>query len=546
MFEKTVAYPPMRHVRGRLPMSASGEKALALASEIAIDLRARADESDKQRRLPADLLSRMCEAEFFRMGAPTEVGGGVIDYPIMFRVIEELATGDGSAGWCVLTNLAAATMSACLPESGAKLLWPDPHTVIAGSPVPGGRAIKMDDGYRMLPGGKWFFASNSGHATHFLGGFQIVQHEDDPGSSFPPKPGEPFPISYVAYFEKKHVELIDGSGETIGLKGTRSGGYTVKNAVVPEDLTFRMFTLPGRDLLGIKGPLGIGGHAAVFMGVARHALEAFYKLAREKTSRRGMGDAVLADHPVIAHEMAHIEALFRAARAQFYDIVEDCWARWVNVGYVDDADYLECELANVHAASVSRDVVNMVCKWAATSAVFEGAELDRCRRDVQTATGHVAVQDNNLENYGLAMMGRAVMMGSAFDAAGLRQSSQVLEEGMRNRSAPPPPATEADLANDSDLAVAHRFVSAMIATDIDACQALMAENIVMDSPMGPREGPEDCADLLRQMSKMGATPMELPVRANGEIIAINHAPIGDVRLVFTVAGGKISGVGLRM
>jgi hypothetical protein len=40
--------------------------------------------------------------------------------------------------------------------------------------------------------------------------------------------------------------------------------------------------------------------------------------------------------------------------------------------------------------------------------------------------------------------------------------------------------------------------------------------------------------------------MELPVRANGEIIAINHAPIGDVRLVFTVAGGKISGVGLRM
>jgi ketosteroid isomerase-like protein len=86
----------------------------------------------------------------------------------------------------------------------------------------------------------------------------------------------------------------------------------------------------------------------------------------------------------------------------------------------------------------------------------------------------------------------------------------------------------------------------MIASDVDACEAMMADDIVMDSPMGPREGPEECADLLRQMNKMGATPMELPVRDNGDIIAINHAPIGDVRLVFTVTSGKISGVGLRM
>ncbi|MBL0923318.1 MAG: nuclear transport factor 2 family protein [Sphingomonadaceae bacterium] len=547
MFEKTVKYPPMSHYRSRLPVSDAGQKALKLASAIAVDLRTRANESDEEKRIPADLLARMSDAEFFRMGAPTEVGGGVVDYPVMFRAIEELATGDGSAGWCVLTNLAAATMSACLAESGARKLWPSAHTVIAGSPVPGGRAIKTDQGYRILPGGRWHFASNSGHATHFLGGFQIVQHEDDPGSSFPPKPGEPFPISYVAYFDRSDVELIEGSGNTIGLKGTRSGGYTVKECVVAEDMVFRMFTPPGRDLLGIKGPLGIGGHAAVFMGVARHALETFYKLANEKTSRRsgGNGEAVLAEHPVIAHEMAHIEASFRAARAQFYDIVEDCWARWNEYGSVDDADYLECELANVHAASVSRDVVNMVCKWAATSAVFEGAELDRCRRDVQTATGHVAVQDNNLENYGLAMMGQAVMMGSAFDAAGLRQSAQVLEEGARNRAGPPPAATEADLDRDADLRVAHRFVAAMIASDIDACQAMMADDIVMDSPMGPREGPNECAEMLRQMNQMGSTPMELPVRENGDIVAINHAPIGDIRLVFTVANGMVSAVGLR-
>jgi hypothetical protein len=156
------------------------------------------------------------------------------------------------------------------------------------------------------------------------------------------------------------------------------------------------------------------------------------------------------------------------------------------------------------------------------------------------------VQDNNLENYGLAIMGRAVLMGSAFDAAGLRQSKQVLKEAADNRAAPTPHATEADLARDTELSVAHQFVKAMIAADIDACEMLMADSIMMDSPLGPREGPEECVDLLRQMNKMGATPMELPVRRNGEIIAVNHAPIGDVRLVFTVLNGKVASVGLRV
>jgi indole-3-acetate monooxygenase len=546
MFEKLVSYPPLNGDRKRMQRTPYSAAALETAKTIGAELRARASESELLQRLPEDILANMAEAEFFRMGGPVVAGGSTIDYPVLFRIIEELATGDASAGWCVLTNMAAATMSACLPESGAKQLWETPHHVIAGSPVPGARALRTDGGYQLLDG-RWFFASNSGHATHFLGGFQIVKDEADPGSSFPPKPGEPFPETYVGYFRKDQVELVEGSANTIGLKGTRSGQFVSNKPLLDSNMAFAMFDAK-RTPLEIKGPLGIGGHSAVAMGIARHALECFYELARSKGSRQIAREGPLSEHPVVNHEIAIVEAELRAARAQFYDVLEDCWARWIEVGYVDDADYLESELANVHAASVARSVVDLTCKWGATSAVFAGSELERCRRDIQTASAHMAIQDNNLEIYGKALMGGKVRMLSAFDAAGLKQSRQSLDARGGNAGAANgamPAATEADLAADPELAIAHRFVSAMIASDVDLCQSMMDEAIVMQSPMGPREGPQACGDLMREMNKLGATPMDLPQRRNGEIVAINHAPMGEVQLVFMIKGDKVADVGIR-
>jgi indole-3-acetate monooxygenase len=535
MFPRKVAYPDFKQQMQWAPRSAKSAAAIEAARGLAVELRARAHETEALRRLPADIVERMGHAGFWIMGAPDAVGGGALDYPAQFYIMEELSTGDPSAGWCVLTHLAGAVLSARLPLPAAKRLHAGAPTIIAGSPVPSGRAIRTDGGYRILDG-TWGFASNSGHATHLLGGFQLVSNDSEPAAPFPPDltKGGRMPIMKCAYLTLDQGEMLANSADTLGLAATRSGSFTLRSQFVPDDWVFDML-VPG-DTLALTGPVGIGGHSAVGLGIARLALEEFYRLAKTKKPRSIGRQGLLADHPVVHDSIAKAEAQLRAARAWFYSVVEDCWARWKQGEKMTDTDYMESELANAYAMMAAREAVQAVFNWSGASAVFHGALIGKCMRDILTASAHMAVQESNFEIYGRALMGQPILMASAFDAA-----------NVTTKSAPSQPAAGKDPASytpemRASLAVATRFVEAMIAQDIDACGKMMANAIEMETPMGTKVGVVECVEVLNMMKQMGTSPMELPKYEGDTIIAINHAPIGEVKLAFAVAGDKIAGI----
>ncbi len=364
------------------------------------ELRAAQEEIDQGQRVPERFLKQLAGAGFFRALGPDEIGGGQADYVSFFRAVEELGRGAGSVGWCVLVNGAATNLATFLDLDGAREVFADELTVVAGSPGPrqGTKAIEVEGGYRVW--GRWRFASNSRHATHFIGGFLVHDDLDGPPRSRP----DGRPDMRTAYFRADQVEVVDDSWDTIGLRGTHSGDFVVSDVFVPHHWTLSI--LDGPRLTNIQ-PVNAAGHAIVGLGIARHALEAFVELAgtKEVSAMGAPAGSLIGERAVIQAELGRVESEVRAARAWMYQVLHEGWARAVAGQPIDPAFRTVSQLMEAHVAEVCRSAVQKLCALAATTAVFRQSDLARCLGDVTTMAAHRGVQEIWYERGGKTLLG---------------------------------------------------------------------------------------------------------------------------------------------
>ena len=72
---------------------------VAAARHLGAIIRDRRDESERERRLPATVLSAMHDARLFRMYVPIEYGGLETDPITSMQVVEAVAEADAAAAW---------------------------------------------------------------------------------------------------------------------------------------------------------------------------------------------------------------------------------------------------------------------------------------------------------------------------------------------------------------------------------------------------------------------------------------------------------------
>src|SRR5277367_2799267 len=108
---------------------------------------------DKERRLPDALVRTMAEAGLFSLWMPRSLGGPELDPFDYIRVIEELAAADGSVGWCANIAATASRLAGHLELATAQRIFRGGRTIVAFTPVPRGKAIAVDGGYRVS--GRW-------------------------------------------------------------------------------------------------------------------------------------------------------------------------------------------------------------------------------------------------------------------------------------------------------------------------------------------------------------------------------------------------------
>src|SRR5262245_30873602 len=104
------------HAASLMAEPALVESALALRDEV----RSYQGETERERRIPLQLVEQLREAGFYRMVVPRALGGLQVELATYLRVAEVIAEGDGSVGWNLANNAVGQLASLSLPDAGVE------------------------------------------------------------------------------------------------------------------------------------------------------------------------------------------------------------------------------------------------------------------------------------------------------------------------------------------------------------------------------------------------------------------------------------------
>ena len=385
-------------------MRADDHPLMDAARRLGPALRARADETERGRRGPLDLVRGMAEDGIFRMCVPRVLGGGEVEPAVMLRVLETLGEADGSAGWCAMIGATSGLLSGYLAPDVAAAIYGDPSAVAGGVYAPSGTAVPTPGGYRV--DGRWAFASGAEHCTWLMGGSVIVEN------GAPRLLPSGAPDAPLMLFPTGDAEVID-TWTVSGLRGTGSHDIAVHDVFVPAERAVSLV----RDRPRADGPLyafpvfGLlaVGIAGVALGIARRAIAELVDLAGGKKptgSRR-----VLAERPTAQVQVSEAEALVRSGHAFLVEAIDAAWDAARRDGAIGLSARADVRLAATNATLGAAKAVDLMYNAGGGTAIYATSPLQRCFRDVHVVTQHLMVAPATYE-----LTGR-LLFGVATDAA---------------------------------------------------------------------------------------------------------------------------------
>ena len=359
-------------------------EAIKHAAEVA---RKGADQAEAERRLPLETASVMAEAGLFTMCLPVAYGGPGTGPVAMIDAIVEVATGDGSAGWCAGIASTTSSLAAFLEPAAARTIFTGPGTASGGVFAPNGRGVADGDGFRVT--GRWQWGSGTQHCDWIVGGAMC-----DDGTQ------------RICFFSPDQIEFHD-TWHTSGMRGTGSLDFSVTDAHVPAERTI----LPGVGTVHVDEPIAhfpnftllALGIAATGLGVARRALAELRDLAAGKTPQ--FSSRTLSESGFAQTEFARAEARWRAARSLLRDEVGTAWELAVAGGPVPVDQRVAMRLAAAHAAAECVAATDAAWMLAGGSAVYDTSVLGRCLRDAHVVTQHIMVAPKLNETLGKHLLG---------------------------------------------------------------------------------------------------------------------------------------------
>lgn len=357
---------------------------LARAQALAPVLRDRAEEIERARRLPADVVDLLRGTGVFRMGFSRAHGGPELTSIEQTEVIEALAYGDAGAGWCAMIGSDTGLYASFLDHAVAEEMFPSLDMATAGLLFPNGRAEIVPGGYRLT--GRWQFGSGVTHADWVVSG------------AFLYRDGEPEHDSILLMVPKTDVEVLD-TWHTTGLAGSGSCDYAITDVFVPA-----AHTLTFAEVRGGSGPLAqpevhMRNMPGVALGVTRAALDH----ATDTAVAAGREDDYRTQTTI-----ADCEGDFAAAREGVYGALRRQHEVLSAGGALDDLTPREraaLPLSRRHAFRTARAIVSRLYDLVQTSAIYRPSPLDRWLRDTTTMCQHIVAQDRILQTAGAHLLG---------------------------------------------------------------------------------------------------------------------------------------------
>src|SRR5215471_13616441 len=114
---------------------------LARARAIGRIARERAQQTEADRRVAADMIARMREADLFRVMQPEAFGGFAYGFDVFSDIVAAIASGCGSTGWVYSLLASHQWLIACFSHKAQEEVWQDRAALVTGTYAPVARAI---------------------------------------------------------------------------------------------------------------------------------------------------------------------------------------------------------------------------------------------------------------------------------------------------------------------------------------------------------------------------------------------------------------------
>jgi len=389
----------------RAENTAEGQKVLraalmAKATALVPLLRAKAAETERERRIPDEVLSAMDAAQIFRLRAPKRFGGLEGDLRTYMDVVTEIGRGCGSTSWVSFISIATAWISALFPDQAQRDVFEgNPDARLMGVLAMTTPAHAVDGGY--MVSGRWPYASNCLHAHWAL---LAVPLPSGDGMA----PG-------IALMPMRDLKIED-TWHVVGMRGTGSNTVIAREVFVPAHRVLPVEVLAKGQSPRTNTeewvyresfmPTAIIAVAAPVLGLAQAALDltlervkgtkpiayTFYDdLKKAPSMQLALAEAATLIETAVLHVRRWCDDISDAARAgEELPFVKRAQMR-MDLGY---------------AMRCCRNAVGLLLSVQGASAFAEANPIQRVWRDLEMASRHGLVTGEiPHEIYGRALVG---------------------------------------------------------------------------------------------------------------------------------------------
>ena len=360
------------------------------------DIRKRRKEFEAQRFISPDIIQGFKKAGVYRALVARRFGGDEKSPAEFCRLIERISQADGSAGWVASFGIGGIYLAALPLATLEKLYANGPDVVFAGGIFPPQPAEMLDGGFKV--NGRWSWGSGSM-------GAEVI------GAGILPKNGDNSGLPRMAVMPREKVN-IEPNWDVMGLLGTGSHDIVVKDVIVPPEWTFVRGGASSLDTPLYRYPtLSFAAQVltVVGLGIARAAIDEVLGMAAGRASVTGAPN--LGERVYVQLEIAKIEAELRAARAWFYQAIDDVWQVLLAGDKPSDHLVSMLRLSTTHASRVSADVTRRAQMVSGGTGVYESCPLAAQVRDVQMITQHAFMGDITYQNAGAMLFGLKPLPG---------------------------------------------------------------------------------------------------------------------------------------
>ena len=361
---------------------------LASLEEITPIIEKHRDEAEENRRLSDPVVGALKEAGFLRLYLPRSYGGLEVDPIALFHLTERISRLDASVGWLIANGNALAYVTSHLSEAGTDAIFgSDPNATVCGSLNSMGKAIAENGGYR--------FSSQSPFNTGCsFSDWCLMQGQVDRDDG----PSDAEPEMIALFCPMKDAEIID-NWDVIGMCATASNDVRVKDASVPESLTFPLETLgkPRKnphfqgDLYRMPVSHNVPFALLPVLGALRAALDWVSDLAQNKTPIFTFSK--LRHRSIAQINYAKALGRYRASHALLEASLRSVWAK-VRAGQtITSEDKAGFFLSAAQANEMITDGIRLAALVAGTSWIRKGNPLERAMRDIEVMHHHAYMNE---------------------------------------------------------------------------------------------------------------------------------------------------------